>query len=160
MEMLKNGATTVLDHFAGNPSCRFMGAGAAIQAMRDLGLVRFDEPFTTTSSLGGTLGVSEAVIGLGAQGYFVGPSFTRHGEAWVEHLQCEYLAALELACSAEPRPICRRATATRARSSSATRRAASSCRRRTSRLHAADDRPPLSRYQRALVDRAPSPLVA
>ena len=38
MEMLKNGATTVLDHFAGNPACRFMGAGAAIQAMRDLGL--------------------------------------------------------------------------------------------------------------------------
>jgi 5-methylthioadenosine/S-adenosylhomocysteine deaminase len=38
MEMLKNGTTTVLDHFAGNQSCRFMGAGAAIQAMRDLGL--------------------------------------------------------------------------------------------------------------------------
>jgi len=38
MEMLKNGATTVLDHFFGNQECRFMGAGAAIQAMRDLGL--------------------------------------------------------------------------------------------------------------------------
>ena len=38
MEILKNGATTVLDHFAGNQACRFMGAGAAIQAMRDLGL--------------------------------------------------------------------------------------------------------------------------
>ena len=38
MEMLKNGATTVLDHFAGKQACRFMGAGAAIQAMRDLGL--------------------------------------------------------------------------------------------------------------------------
>jgi 5-methylthioadenosine/S-adenosylhomocysteine deaminase len=38
MEMLKNGATTVVDHFAGNAACRFMGAGAAIQAMRDLGL--------------------------------------------------------------------------------------------------------------------------
>src|SRR5262247_2653384 len=38
MEMLKSGATTVLDHFAGSASCRFMGAGAAIQAMRDLGL--------------------------------------------------------------------------------------------------------------------------
>ena len=38
MEMLKNGATTVLDHFFGNQSCRFLGAGAAIQAMRDLGL--------------------------------------------------------------------------------------------------------------------------
>jgi cytosine/adenosine deaminase-related metal-dependent hydrolase len=38
IEMLKNGATTVLDHFFGNQACRFMGAGAAIQAMRDLGL--------------------------------------------------------------------------------------------------------------------------
>src|ERR687897_439466 len=38
MEMLKSGTTTVLDHFAGNQGCRFMGAGAAIQAMRDLGL--------------------------------------------------------------------------------------------------------------------------
>ncbi|MGE5302970.1 MAG: amidohydrolase family protein, partial [Alphaproteobacteria bacterium] len=38
MEMLKSGATTVLDHFFGNQACRFMGAGAAIQALRDLGL--------------------------------------------------------------------------------------------------------------------------
>ena len=47
MEMLKNGATTVLDHFAGNQACRFMGAGAAIQAMRDLGL-RHVAAFTMT----------------------------------------------------------------------------------------------------------------
>jgi 5-methylthioadenosine/S-adenosylhomocysteine deaminase len=38
MEMLKSGATTVLDHFFGNQNCRFTGAGAAIQALRDLGL--------------------------------------------------------------------------------------------------------------------------
>jgi 5-methylthioadenosine/S-adenosylhomocysteine deaminase len=38
MEMLKRGATTVLDHFFGNQACRFTGAGAAVQAMRDLGL--------------------------------------------------------------------------------------------------------------------------
>ena len=38
MEMLKSGTTTVLDHFFGNQACRFMGAGAAIQAMCDLGL--------------------------------------------------------------------------------------------------------------------------
>jgi 5-methylthioadenosine/S-adenosylhomocysteine deaminase len=38
MEMLKAGATTVLDHFAGNQACPFMGAGAGILAMRDLGL--------------------------------------------------------------------------------------------------------------------------
>jgi cytosine/adenosine deaminase-related metal-dependent hydrolase len=28
MEMLKNGATTVLDHFFGNQSCRFLGRGS------------------------------------------------------------------------------------------------------------------------------------
>jgi 5-methylthioadenosine/S-adenosylhomocysteine deaminase len=38
LEMLKTGTTTVLDHFFGNQTCRFMGAGAAVQAMRDLGL--------------------------------------------------------------------------------------------------------------------------
>lgn len=38
MEMLKTGATTVLDHFFGSQACRFTGAGAAIQAMRDIGL--------------------------------------------------------------------------------------------------------------------------
>jgi 5-methylthioadenosine/S-adenosylhomocysteine deaminase len=38
VEMLKNGVTCVLDHFFGNQACHFMGAGAAIQAMRDLGL--------------------------------------------------------------------------------------------------------------------------
>jgi hypothetical protein len=66
--------------------------------------VRFAEPFLSVSYLGGTLGVSEAVIGLGEHGYFVGPNFTRHGGAWVEHLQCEYLPALELACSRELAP--------------------------------------------------------
>ena len=60
MEMLKNGATTVLDHFAGNPRCRFMGAGAAIQAMRDLGLrhvaalTMTDKNYEDTIPLGAT----------------------------------------------------------------------------------------------------------
>ena len=60
MEMLKNGATTVLDHFFGNQSCRFMGAGAAIQAMRDLGLRHVvaltlsDKNYEETIPLGGT----------------------------------------------------------------------------------------------------------
>ena len=62
------------------------------------GRVRFDEPFITVSHLGGTLGVSEALIGLAQEGSFVGPNFSRHGDAWAEHLQCEYLPALELAC--------------------------------------------------------------
>ncbi len=60
MEMLKNGATTVLDHFAGNQGCRFMGAGAAIQAMRDLGLrhvaalTMTDKNYEDTIPLGNT----------------------------------------------------------------------------------------------------------
>ena len=60
--------------------------------------IRFAEPFVTTSHLGGALGVSEAVIGLEQHGFFVGPNFTRHGATLVEHLQCDYLPALELAC--------------------------------------------------------------
>ena len=63
--------------------------------------VRFAEPFVTESHLGGTLGVSEAVIGLEDKELFVGPDFTRHGRAVAEHLQCGYLASLELACLAE-----------------------------------------------------------
>ena len=63
--------------------------------------VRFAEPFVTESHLGGTLGVSEAVIGLSQPEVFVGPNFSRHGSALAEHLQCEYLPALEIACLAE-----------------------------------------------------------
>jgi hypothetical protein len=61
----------------------------------------YAEPFVTESHLGGTLGVSEALIGLEHKDLFVGPDFTRHGAAVVEHLQCEYLPALELACLPE-----------------------------------------------------------
>jgi len=66
--------------------------------------VVFAEPFVTESHLGGTLGVSEALIGLEHKDLFVGPDFTRHGASIVEHLQCEYLASLELGCLAELAP--------------------------------------------------------
>jgi hypothetical protein len=66
--------------------------------------VRFAEPFVTESHLGGTRGVSEALIGLEHEQLFVGPDFTRHGTAIVEHLQCGYLPSLELACLAELQP--------------------------------------------------------
>jgi hypothetical protein len=66
--------------------------------------VRFAEPFVTESHLGGTLGVSEALIGLEHKEFFVGPGFTRHGNAVTEHLQCGYLPMLELACLAELQP--------------------------------------------------------
>lgn len=66
--------------------------------------VVFAEPFVTESHLGGTLGVSEALIGLEQQDLFVGPDFTRHGGSIAEHLQCEYLPSLELACLGELGP--------------------------------------------------------
>jgi hypothetical protein len=64
----------------------------------------YAEPFVTESHLGGTLGVSEAAIGLERKDLFVGPDFTRHGGVVVEHLQCKYLPALELACLPELAP--------------------------------------------------------
>jgi hypothetical protein len=66
--------------------------------------VRFAEPFVSESHLGGTLGVSEALIGLEHKEFFVGPDFTRHGAAVAEHLQCGYLPLLELACLGELQP--------------------------------------------------------
>jgi hypothetical protein len=66
--------------------------------------IRFAEPFVSESHLGGTLGVSEALIGLEHKDFFVGPDFTRHGAAVAEHLQCGYLPLLELACLAELQP--------------------------------------------------------
>jgi hypothetical protein len=66
--------------------------------------IRFAEPFVSESHLGGTLGVSEALIGLEHKEFFVGPDFTRHGNAIAEHLRCGYLPLLELACLAELQP--------------------------------------------------------
>ena len=49
--------------------------------------------------------VSEVTLGIGGDGgLFVGPDFTRHAEQVVEHLQCEYLPSLELACLPELAP--------------------------------------------------------
>lgn len=66
--------------------------------------VAFAEPFVSESHLGGTLGVSETLIGLEHGDLFVGPDFTRHGGTIAEHLQCEYLPSLELGCLAELAP--------------------------------------------------------
>jgi len=66
--------------------------------------VVFAEPFVSESHLGGALGVSEALIGLEHPRLLVGPDLTRHGTAYVEHLECGYLASLELACLAELQP--------------------------------------------------------
>jgi len=66
--------------------------------------VVFAAPFETVSQLGGKLPVSEVVIGFEQQNLFVGPDFSRHAGALAEHLNCEYLPALELACLAELAP--------------------------------------------------------
>jgi hypothetical protein len=57
--------------------------------------------FESRSHLGDALPVSEVLIGLEDKDLFVGPDFTRHRGAVAEHVQCEYLASLELACLPE-----------------------------------------------------------
>jgi 5-methylthioadenosine/S-adenosylhomocysteine deaminase len=86
MEMLKNGATTVLDHFFGDQACRFMGAGAAIQAMRDLGLRHVvaltlsDKNYEETIPLGETAALAGEIKRMTA-------SEARTTEAWLD--ECE-----------------------------------------------------------------------
>jgi cytosine/adenosine deaminase-related metal-dependent hydrolase len=87
MEMLKAGATTVLDHFFGNQACRFMGAGAAIQAMRDLGLRHVvaltlsDRRYEETIPLGAT------VSDLNAEIQRMSQSEIKETQAWLD--DCE-----------------------------------------------------------------------
>jgi hypothetical protein len=66
--------------------------------------VAYAKPFETQSQLGGKLAVSEVVLGLEYAELFVGPDFSRHRGAVAEHLNCGYLASLELACLAELAP--------------------------------------------------------
>jgi hypothetical protein len=80
---------------------RWQATDAAPSRLR----VVYAEPFETRSLLGGKVTVSEVLIGFGQDGYFVGPDFSRHGSAAVEHMGCDYLASLELACMPELRPF-------------------------------------------------------
>ncbi len=66
--------------------------------------VAYAESFESVSHLGGAVAVSEALIGLEDRELFVGPDFTRHRGVPAEHLQCEYLPSLELACLPELAP--------------------------------------------------------
>ena len=66
--------------------------------------VVYAEPFEIRSLLGGQVMVSEVLIGFGQEGLFVGPDFSRHDRAVVEHMGCDYLASLELACLPELGP--------------------------------------------------------
>jgi 5-methylthioadenosine/S-adenosylhomocysteine deaminase len=87
MEMLKNGATTVLDHFAGSAACRFMGAGAAIQAMRDLGLRHVVALTITDKNYEDTIPLGEAATGLSDEIKRMTASEAKSSQAWLD--ECE-----------------------------------------------------------------------
>jgi len=84
MEMLKSGATTVLDHFAGSASCRFMGAGAAIQAMRDLGLRHVAALTVTDKNYEETIPLGETAAELNAEIKRMSASEAKSTQAWLD----------------------------------------------------------------------------
>jgi 5-methylthioadenosine/S-adenosylhomocysteine deaminase len=87
MEMLKNGATTVLDHFAGNAACRFMGAGAAIQAMRDLGLRHVASLTITDKNYEDTIPLGKTAANLGDEIKRMSASEAKSAQAWLDECQ-------------------------------------------------------------------------
>jgi 5-methylthioadenosine/S-adenosylhomocysteine deaminase len=87
LEMLKNGATTVLDHFAGSASCRFMGAGAAIQAMRDLGLRHVASLTVTDKNYEDTIPLGETAAELNTEIKRMSASEAKSAQAWLD--ECE-----------------------------------------------------------------------
>ena len=84
MEMLKNGATTVLDHFFGNQNCRFMGAGAAIQAMRDLGLRHVISLTLSDKNYEETIPLGETALNLTEEIKRMSASEAKATEAWLD----------------------------------------------------------------------------
>jgi 5-methylthioadenosine/S-adenosylhomocysteine deaminase len=87
MEMLKNGATTVLDHFFGNQACRFMGAGAAIQAMRDLGLRHVISLTLSDKNYEETIPLGETASNVTDEIKRMSASETKGTKAWLD--DCE-----------------------------------------------------------------------
>ena len=87
MEMLKNGATTVLDHFAGNSTGRFMGAGAAIQAMRDLGLRHVAALTITDKNYEDTIPLGETAAALSDEIKRMSAGEAKDTQAWLA--ECE-----------------------------------------------------------------------
>jgi len=84
MEMLKNGATTMLDHFAGSAACRFMGAGAAIQAMRDLGLRHVAALTVTDKNYQDTIPLGQADARLTDEIKRMSASEAKSTQAWLD----------------------------------------------------------------------------
>jgi len=91
MEMLKNGATTVLDHFAGSAACRFMGAGAAIQAMRDLGLRHVAALTVTDKNYEDTIPLGQTDVNLNDEIKRMSASEAKTTRAWLD--ECEEFIA-------------------------------------------------------------------
>jgi 5-methylthioadenosine/S-adenosylhomocysteine deaminase len=87
MEMLKNGATTVLDHFFGNQACRFTGAGAAIQAMRDLGLRHVVALTLSDKNYEETLPLGDAAAQASDEIKRMSASEAKATQAWVDECQ-------------------------------------------------------------------------
>ncbi len=87
MEMLKSGTATVLDHFFGNQACRFMGAGAAIQAMRDLGLRHVVSLTLSDKEYEETIPLEETLSALTPEIQRMSRSETRETKAWLD--ECE-----------------------------------------------------------------------
>lgn len=84
MEMLKNGATTVLDHFFGNQACRFMGAGAAIQAMQDLGLRHVVSLTLSDKNYEETIPLGDSAAALGSEVTRMSASEAKASQAWID----------------------------------------------------------------------------
>jgi 5-methylthioadenosine/S-adenosylhomocysteine deaminase len=84
MEMLRNGATTVLDHFAGNQTCRFMGAGAGIQAMRDLGLRHVVALTITDKNYEDTIPIGETAPELIGEVKRMSAGEAKSAKAWLD----------------------------------------------------------------------------
>jgi len=87
MEMLKSGATTVLDHFFGNQSCPFMGAGAAILAMRDLGLRHIVSLTLTDKNYEDTIPLGKTGSALKGEIERMSQSEAKSANAWLD--ECE-----------------------------------------------------------------------
>lgn len=87
LEMLKNGATTVLDHFFGNQACGFMGAGAAIQAMRDLGLRHVISLTLSDKSYEETIPIDRSASSLTEEIKRMSASETKATQAWLDDCQ-------------------------------------------------------------------------
>jgi 5-methylthioadenosine/S-adenosylhomocysteine deaminase len=87
MEMLKGGTTTVLDHFFGNQARRFMGAGAAIQAMRDVGLRHVISLTLSDKNYEETLPLSKTPSHLTEEIKRMSVSEAKATEAWLD--DCE-----------------------------------------------------------------------